>query len=138
LNAAHAALAELQLDYLPLAAVAKGHQRKAGRERIFLRGSDTPVAMGADSPALHLIQEIRDEAHRFAITGHRQRRGNARKQSSLETIAGLGPKRRRALLQHFGGLQAVAKAGIKDLAGVHGISADLAQRVHDYFHSGNH
>jgi excinuclease ABC subunit C len=93
--------------------------------------------MPADSPALHLLQQVRDEAHRFAITGHRQRRAKARKTSTLEGIEGLGPKRRQKLLQQFGGLQEVQRAGVEDLARVDGISMALAQKVYDVFHSDN-
>ncbi|HEX23085.1 MAG TPA: excinuclease ABC subunit C, partial [Chromatiales bacterium] len=93
------------------------------------------MSLPPDSPALHVIQQIRDEAHRFAITGHRQRRAKARNTSVLEGISGLGPKRRQQLLKQFGGLQEVARAGVKDLASVSGISKNLAQKVYDVFHS---
>jgi len=89
----------------------------------------------ADSPALHLIQYIRDEAHRFAITGHRARRSKARKRSTLEDIPGVGPKKRRDLLQHFGGLHEVLRASAKDLANVPGIGLTLAQIIYDALHS---
>ena len=88
-----------------------------------------------DSPALHLIQRVRDEAHRFAITGHRARRAKARTQSVLETVPGLGPRKRRELLRQFGGLQGVTRAGIDDLAKVHGISRKLAQSIYDTLHA---
>jgi len=90
-----------------------------------------------DSPALHLIQQIRDEAHRFAITGHRQRRAKARGRSSLEQIPGIGQRRRQALLKNLGGLQEVARAGVEDLTRVPGISPALAQRIYQSFHSGS-
>jgi len=131
-----AELRELGLDGLPLAAVAKGEGRRPGYERVFRPGAGQPIAIPADSPALHLIQQVRDEAHRFAITGHRLRRGKARTGSALESIAGLGPARRRALLQQFGGLQGIGRAGIDDLARTPGISRALAERIYDRFHEG--
>lgn len=136
LRAAHAALEELQFQDLPLVGVAKGAGRKAGREQLYRLGTDLPLRLAADSPALHLVQQVRDEAHRFAITGHRQRRGQARQGSALDQVAGVGPQRRRALLQRFGGLQGLKRANVEDLASVHGISRDLAQRIFDFFHGG--
>ncbi|MDH4073640.1 MAG: excinuclease ABC subunit UvrC, partial [Gammaproteobacteria bacterium] len=115
-------LDELELDWVQVIAVAKGRARRPGTEQLFLAGQSTPTILPADSPALHLIQQIRDEAHRFAITGHRQRRSKSRKTSLLEEIPGLGPKRRRELLKQFGGLQGVRGAGIDDLVKVRGIS----------------
>jgi excinuclease ABC subunit C len=131
---AEAVLEELQITGVTLVGVAKGPARKAGQEVLVLSGRETPTILPADSPALHLIQQIRDEAHRFAITGHRQRRARARNTSVLEGIAGLGPKRRQQLIRQFGGLQEVARAGVEDLANVPGISKELAQRVYDAFH----
>ncbi|MEO1247239.1 MAG: excinuclease ABC subunit UvrC, partial [Pseudomonadota bacterium] len=103
-------LAGLELDWLKLVAVAKGRARRPGSERLFLPDDPVPMTLSPDSPALLLIQQLRDEAHRFAITGHRQRRGKARRTSRLEEIPGLGPKRRRELLKQFGGLQGVLAA----------------------------
>jgi excinuclease ABC subunit C len=127
-------LDELELDWLQVVAVAKGKTRKPGMEQLFLAGKSTPTILPADSPALHLIQQIRDEAHRFAITGHRQRRAAARKTSPLEEIPGLGPKRRRQLLKQFGGLQGVRGAGIDDLVKIRGISRSLAERIYENLH----
>jgi len=137
LSAALTVLDELELDWLQVVAIAKGRARKPGSEQLFLAGSSTPTILPSDSPALHLIQQIRDEAHRFAITGHRQRRARARKTSRLEEIPGLGPKRRRELLRQFGGLQGVHGAGIDDLVKVHGISRSLAQRIYEDLHLDN-
>ncbi|HYY15978.1 MAG TPA: helix-hairpin-helix domain-containing protein, partial [Gammaproteobacteria bacterium] len=114
--------------------VAKGPSRKPGLETLILSDQEGSIRLPSDSPALHLIQQIRDEAHRFAITGHRQRRAKARTTSALEQIAGIGAKRRRQLIQHFGGLQGVAQAGIEDLRKVPGISKQLAIRIYAGFH----
>jgi excinuclease ABC subunit C len=132
--AAEKILAELQIVGLRLIGVAKGPTRKPGLEQLFLSGSGEPTILPADSPALHLIQQIRDEAHRFAITGHRLRRGKARTVSSLERIPGVGDKRRQALLKHLGGMQEVRRAGVEDLARVPGISPELARKIYDVFH----
>lgn len=116
--------------------VAKGADRRAGQERLFLAGQAAPSILPADSKALHLVQRIRDEAHRFAITGHRRSRAKSRQASLLETIPGLGPTRRRNLLQHFGGLQGVVKAGVEDLSMVKGVSRGLAESIYDHLHPG--
>jgi excinuclease ABC subunit C len=129
-------LEELQLGDIPLLGVAKGPERRPGMEKLLLPRGRGRIELAADSPALHLIQQIRDEAHRFAITGHRQRRAQSRRTSSLEAIPGLGPQRRRALLREFGGLQGVLQAGVSDLARVQGISRKLAQRIYDHLHGG--
>jgi excinuclease ABC subunit C len=127
-------LDELELDWLKVVAVAKGRARKVGAERMFLPGQKSAIALPSYSPDLLLIQQIRDEAHRFAITGHRARRSKARKTSRLEQIPGLGPKRRRELLRQFGGLQGVIGAGIDDLAKVRGISRSLAESIYNDLH----
>jgi len=127
-------LDELGVKGVMLLGVAKGPSRKAGMEQLFLFGRQAPIILPPDSPALHLIQQIRDEAHRFAITGHRQRRGRSRKSSVLETIPGIGPKRRQQLLRQFGGLQELARAGVEDLSRVEGISRKLAQQIYEAFH----
>lgn len=124
----------LELDWLTVVAVAKGRARRPGAERLFRPGSDKSFQLPPDSPALLLIQQIRDEAHRFAITGHRQRRAKSRRTSPLEAIPGLGPKRRRELLRQFGGLQGVLGAGIDDLAKVRGISRTLAETIYNELH----
>ena len=138
LTQAREVLDELQLDNIFMVGVAKGPERKAGEETLILSdplsGQYREIILPADSPALHLIQQIRDESHRFAITGHRQRRQKARNTSVLESVPGLGVKRRQKLLQQFGGLQEVAKARVEDLASVKGISQNLAQQIYDIFH----
>jgi excinuclease ABC subunit C len=135
LSEAIAVLTELKLEGIRLVGVAKGEGRKPGRESIYVPGRDAPLDIPASSPALHIIQQIRDEAHRFAITGHRGRRQKRLAASPLDEIAGLGPKRRRDLLREFGGLQAVARAGIDDLTRVRGVSRALAQSIYDRLHA---
>jgi excinuclease ABC subunit C len=127
-------LEELQLNEPVLIGVAKGPSRKAGLETLIIERDNEQIHLPHDSPALHLIQHIRDESHRFAITGHRQRRKKARNQSPLENIDGVGQKRRQNLLRHFGGLQGITSAGIEDLAKVNGINKNLAQKIYDTFH----
>ena len=131
---AETVLQQLQLPSIRIVAVAKGVERRPGLERLILSGQKVPIILPADSPALHLIQQVRDEAHRFAITSHRQRRTRSRRESTLESIAGLGPKRRQRLLQQFGGLREIACATVDDLCRVPGISRGLAHRIHDLFH----
>jgi excinuclease ABC subunit C len=134
LHQAMKVLEELQVDAVTVVAIAKGPERKPGKETLFVAGSAEPLVLPADHPALHLIQQIRDEAHRFAITGHRQRRSKVRQQSRLEEISGLGPKRRQALLRQLGGLQEIARAGVEDLSKVKGISRQMAERIYHTFH----
>jgi len=129
-------LQELQIDGVAMVAVSKGPDRRAGQERLFLAHQELATILPPDSAALHLIQRIRDEAHRFAIAGHRHRRAKARTESVLETVPGLGPRKRRELLRQFGGLQGVARAGTEDLEKVHGISRKLAQAIYDTLHAG--
>jgi excinuclease ABC subunit C len=136
LNAATAALARLGVAGLAVIAIAKGADRKAGQERLFFPGRDAPLILSEESPALRLIQRVRDESHRFAITGHRQSRDRRRRESWLEEIPGLGPKRRRELLRAFGGLQGVRQASVEDLAKVHGISRQLAQEIYERMNPG--
>jgi excinuclease ABC subunit C len=134
IGAVEDALQELAISGVTLVGVSKGPDRKAGAEQLWLSGRNTAVILAADSPAMHLIQQIRDEAHRFAITGHRQRRGKARRTSALEGIPGIGPKRRQGLLRQFGGIQGLARAGVEDIARVEGISRQLAQQIYDTIH----
>lgn len=131
---ARRALEELQVEGVALFGVAKGAARRPGDEVLHPAGGGAPIRLAPDSPALHLIQEIRDEAHRFAIAGHRRRRARARGTSPLEAIPGIGPQRRRHLLRAFGGLRELVRAGVDDLAGVEGISRALAQRIYDALH----
>lgn len=134
-SVARQVLEELQVVGVMLVGVAKGAGRRPGTESLFLSGSDAPIILPHDSPALHLVQQIRDEAHRFAITGHRQRRAKDRSHSALEKIPGMGAKRRRLLLNQLGGMQEVARAAVEDLATIPGISKQLAQRIYDAFHA---
>ncbi|MCU7830542.1 MAG: excinuclease ABC subunit UvrC [Candidatus Thiodiazotropha sp. (ex Myrtea sp. 'scaly one' KF741663)] len=134
LSAVDGILQELGISGLTLVGVAKGADRKAGMEQLFLLGAKSPIILPPDSPALHLIQQIRDEAHRFAITAHRQRRSKSRKRSVLEEIPGIGPKRRQRLLKQFGGLQELTRAGVEDLASVEGINHVLAEQIYHAFH----
>ena len=126
-----------QLPEIVLVGIAKGISRRAGQETLFLSSESgyREIAMKTDSPGLHLLQQIRDEAHRFAITGHRQRRSKARKVSNLENIPGLGPKRRRELLTHFGGQQAIMKASQDAIGKVDGISKKLAEIIYAELHN---
>jgi excinuclease ABC subunit C len=129
-------LASLSLTISAVAGVAKGADRRAGQERLFLLGQKSASILPPDSKALHLIQRVRDEAHRFAISGHRRSRARSRQTSMLEAVAGLGPARRRALLKQFGGLQGVLRAGTEDLARVPGIGPALAQAIFEHLHPG--
>ncbi|WP_444994468.1 excinuclease ABC subunit UvrC [Aliikangiella sp. IMCC44359] len=134
LNQAQKVLEDLELEQVTLISVAKGSDRKVGMEQIFFPSEAIARRLEEDSLGLHLIQSIRDEAHRFAITGHRGKRDKVRKTSILEGIAGVGAKRRRAIIQHFGGLQEVKRAGVSDLKQVEGISQSLAQTIYDHLH----
>ena len=134
LNVAVEVLAGYGLGELPMLGVAKGEERKPGLEQLFRPGESRPLILAADHPALHLIQQVRDEAHRFAITGHRARRAKRRTQSTLEGIKGIGPKRRQQLLQAFGGLRGVQSAGVEELAQLEGINRELAERIYRELH----
>ena len=125
---------ELQLDEVVLLGVAKGSTRKPGMERLVFSDGKGETSLPANSPVLHLIQEIRDEAHRFAITGHRRQRNSKRTRSVLEEVEGIGAKRRRELIRFFGGLQGVSRAGVEELARAPGISDNLAKKIYASFH----
>jgi excinuclease ABC subunit C len=133
----HTVLAELGFEDLLLIGVAKGPDRRPGQERLFIHGAAAPRILEPHSPALRLIQRVRDEAHRFAITGHRRKRARRYNESVLETVPGLGPAKRRALLKHFGGLQGVMRAGVADFEQVAGIGASLARNIYDHLHPGD-
>lgn len=136
-NEAQKALTELGINDVMIVGVSKGPDRKPGMEKLILIEQEQPLAVSPGASGLLLIQHIRDEAHRFAITGHRQRRGKVTKQSVLENITGLGAKRRQILLKQFGGLQGIEQAGVDALCSVDGISKQLAQRIYDNFHHRN-
>ena len=133
LSAARETLAGLGIEDVPLVAIAKGPDRNAGRERIHLRWRD-PLLLEPRDPVLYCVQTLRDEAHRFAIGAHRARRKKAITASPLDEVPGIGPARKRALLQHFGSAKAVSRAGIADLESVGGISAQMAKTIYDHFH----
>jgi len=127
--------AELGLNDMLSIGVAKGEERKPGLETLFVHGRDEPLELAMDHAGFHLIQEIRDEAHRFALVGHRARRARARDRSALEDVAGIGPTRRRALLAHFGGLDGVRAATVEDLCRISGIGRKLAEAIHRQLHA---
>ncbi|HQW20826.1 MAG TPA: excinuclease ABC subunit UvrC, partial [Rhodocyclaceae bacterium] len=132
LGVAHEVLAELGLEHLASIGVAKGEGRKM--DILLVGKAMKPIKLPGDHSALHLIQEIRDEAHRFAVTGHRARRAKARGRSKLEDVAGIGPQKRRKLLAYFGGLSGVIAASVDDLCRVEGISRKLAETIYSELH----
>ncbi|MBI2278315.1 MAG: excinuclease ABC subunit UvrC [Dechloromonas sp.] len=133
-SSAYSALADLGLAHLPMLGVAKGVERKPGLETLIFPNEREPLQLPPEHPALHLIQEIRDEAHRFAITGHRAQRGKARKTSTLESLPGIGPARRKALVSRFGGLAGVLEASLEQLTEVPGISREMAEKIYSALH----
>ncbi len=133
----HTELEALGVVGITLVGVAKGPDRRPGQERLYLYGEGVARIPEAHSPASRLVQRIRDEAHRFAITGHRRKRARRYTESVLESIPGLGPAKRRALLMHFGGLQGVLRAGVADLQQVEGVGATLARSLYDHLHPGS-
>ena len=132
---ARSALAELGLNDMVLIGVAKGPERKPGLETLIIETTGQAIDLPAQHPGLHLIQQIRDEAHRFAITGHRARRAKTRTQSELTEIPGIGDKRRRALLTRFGGLRGLQSAAVDDIAAVEGIGRATAEKIHRHLHA---
>jgi len=130
-------LEELGVGGITLIGVAKGADRRPGQEQLFLLGREAPTILPPDSRALHLIQRVRDEAHRFAITGHRRKRAKRHSQSILETIPGLGPVKRRELLKQFGGMQGILRAGIDDFVQIRGLGRELAEVIYEHLHPGH-
>ena len=128
-------LADLGITDVCLAAIAKGPDRNAGRERFFLPGRD-PFSLDPKSPVLYFLQRLRDEAHRFVIGAHRAKRSKEITRSILDDVPGIGAKRKKALLMHFGSARAVSQAGLSDLAGVPGVSDSVARKIYDHFHGG--
>jgi excinuclease ABC subunit C len=135
LSAALDVFRELGLDDVPVAAIAKGPDRNAGRERFFLPGRE-PFLLDPKNPVLYFLQRLRDEAHRFVIGAHRAKRSSLIGKSELDQIAGIGAKRKKALLLHFGSARAVARAGLSDLCAVEGINETVAKKIYDHFHGG--
>ena len=133
-GAARAALADLGLHQASVVGVAKGPERKPGEEELILESEARSLELAPSHPGLHLIQAIRDEAHRFAVVGHRARRSKTRTTSLLNEIPGIGAKRRQALIEHFGGLRGVQAAGIEEIAKVEGINRPLAERIYKHLH----
>jgi excinuclease ABC subunit C len=135
LGAAQQALVALGVADIPLVAVAKGPERDAGLETFFVPGRE-PFKLKPRDPVLYFVQRLRDEAHRFAVGSHRQRRRRDIREAGLQEIPGIGPTRKRALLHHFGTLKAIERAALADLAKVPGISAETARKIYDFFHEG--
>ncbi|MEQ1669889.1 MAG: helix-hairpin-helix domain-containing protein, partial [Hyphomicrobium sp.] len=134
LSVAREVMAALGITDIQLIGVAKGPDRDAGREHFHMPGRERPIMLEAKDPVLYFVQRLRDEAHRFAIGTHRAKRSKALGVNRLDEVDGIGPTRKRALLTHFGSAKAVSRAGIEDLKAVAGISAEMAQKIYDFFH----
>ena len=135
LSSVHEVLDDLAIFNLQVVAISKGPDRHAGRERFHIRGRPS-FSLPSDSAAMHFLQRLRDEAHRYAIGTHRTKRAKAEFTNPLDAMPGIGPKRKKALLAHFGSARAVASAGLSDLQAVDGISKKFAQQIYDWFYSG--
>ena len=135
LSSVHEVLDDLAISNLQVVAISKGPDRHAGRERFHIRGRPS-FSLPSDSAAMHFLQRLRDEAHRYAIGSHRTKRTKAEFTNPLDAMPGIGPKRKKALLAHFGSARAVASAGLFDLQAVEGISKKFAQQIYDWFYSG--
>jgi excinuclease ABC subunit C len=133
LNAARVTLTELGVTDVPLVSIAKGVDRDAGEETFFVP-ERPPLKLRPRDPLLYFVQRLRDEAHRFAVGSHRQRRKRDIREAGLQEIAGIGPTRKRALLRHFGTLKAIERATVADLSQVPGINAETARKIYDFFH----
>ena len=131
---AREAMAETGIGGIAMIGVAKGPERDAGREHFHFPDEPRPRMLEPRDPVLYFVQRLRDEAHRFAIGTHRSKRAKGLSANPLDEIPGIGQTRRRALLRHFGSAKAVARAGIEDLKAVSGISAEMAQKIYDFFH----
>jgi excinuclease ABC subunit C len=134
LNIAIEVIQELGLNDILLVGIAKGEGRKPGLEQLFVESKDQPIIVKKDNVGFHLIQQIRDEAHRFAISGHRAKRAKKRITSSLEDIEGIGAQKRKNLLVYFGGIERIKNASIEEIIMVDGIDKKLAEKIYDYFH----
>jgi len=133
LTAARETLSALGVTDLPLIGIAKGPERDAGRETFFIIGRE-PLKLKPRDPVLYFVQRLRDEAHRFAVGSHRQKRRKDIREAGLQEIPGIGPTRKRALLRHFGTLKAIERASMADLEHVPGINAETARKIYEFFH----
>jgi excinuclease ABC subunit C len=136
LNVVQSIMADMGLSDIAVIAIAKGPDRNAGRERFFRPGME-PLSLPPNDPVLYFLQRLRDEAHRFAITSHRAKRSRSLAANPLDEIPGIGARRKKALLHHFGSAKAVAQAGVTDLQKVDGISRSVAEKIYAFFHPGD-